>query len=68
MSAVAINPITLLLDIWDLLVDLTGFLYNFLFDEITLGSLTFRPIEVLGTLTVITLIIMKLVKDFIPVA
>ena len=41
-------------------------LWNWLFSEVTIGTYTFRPILAVGGGILITFIILKLIKEFIP--
>lgn len=60
------NPLLFLLDFFNILADFARILWVFLFDEVTLGTWTFRPVFVLGASTIIVLIIARLIKQFVP--
>lgn len=62
------GPLMLLYEFWGILVDGTTLLYNFLFQDITVIGITFKPFYVIGTAGLITLIIAKVIKEFVPVA
>ena len=60
------NPLLFLLDFFNILADFARVLWDFLFNEQTIGTWTFRPVFVLGASTIIVLIIARLVKQFVP--
>ena len=63
------NPITFLYDFFFYLINLVNTLWGFLWNDVTIGSLTFKPLYVIGAtggVTIIVLLIMKLIKEFIP--
>lgn len=60
------NPLTFLYDFFFTLADLVSYLYAFLFSEIKIGNWSFVPIYAVGAGTIITLIIAKLIKEFVP--
>ena len=60
------NPITYLYDFFFTLADMVSFLASFLFTQITIGTWTFTPIIALGGGMIITLLIAKLIKEFVP--
>lgn len=62
------NPVTFLYDFFFLLVDLVSWLYSFLFTEINLKIVKFTPIYAIGGGVIITLLIAKLIKEFVPIA
>lgn len=62
------NPINFLLDFIETLGQTANLLWDWLFEPITIGSWTFTPILAIGGGILITLLIAKLIKDFIPVA
>lgn len=62
------NPITFLYDFFFTLADMVQWLISFLFTEIKIGSISFTPVLALGGGVIITLLIAKLVKEFIPLA
>lgn len=68
MSNEIFNPLTFLFDFFYRLVDLVEWLYSFLFTEIQIGSIKFTPIFAIGGGVIITIIIAKLVKEFVPLA
>lgn len=61
-----VNPFNFLYNIFQLLVEMANILYNFLFQEITIGTVRFIPLFVIGGGVMITLIIMRLIKQFVP--
>jgi hypothetical protein len=65
-----LNPFEISIQLFDLLLEWSTALYNFLFTPITLNflltNITFTPFFAIATSLVVTLLIMKLVKDFIP--
>lgn len=60
------NPFDILLNFFNVLSSFATIIYNFLFQEITIGSWTFQPFFVLGTGVIVTLIIARIVKLVIP--
>lgn len=65
------NPITFLYDFYFKLVNFITTLWGFLNTEIKLGELTFTPLGIIGALggtTIVILLIMKLIKEYIPLA
>lgn len=60
------NIFLFLYDFFFTLKDFANFLYGFIFMEVTIGTYTFQPVVVLGGGIIVTFIILKLVKDFIP--
>lgn len=62
------NPLLLLYEFFGVLSDLARLLWGFLFDEITIGTWSFRPIYVLGTALIVVLIAARIVKQFVPLA
>lgn len=65
-----LNPFEISFELFDLLLEWSSALYNFLFTPITLNflltNITFTPFFAIATSLVVTLLVMKLVKDFIP--
>lgn len=59
---VQIDIYGILFDFFDLFLNLTGNLYNFLFNEITVLDFTFRPFFLIGSGVFITLIVLWLVN------
>lgn len=61
-----VNPFKFLYNIFNLLVSMATILYDFLFREITIGTFTFIPLFAIGGSVMITLIIARLIKQFVP--
>lgn len=61
-----INPITFLYDFIYELMKMSQNVWNWLFNEITIGVWTFRPILLVGGSMLLILIGAKLVKEFVP--
>lgn len=61
-----VNPFTFLYNIFQLLLKMANLLYEFLFKEITIGSFTFTPLFAIGGGVMITLIITRLIKQYVP--
>lgn len=59
------NIIIFLWDFFDVLGNFATLLYNFLFSPITIGTFTFTPILAIGGGVIITLITIKLIKEFV---
>lgn len=65
------NPLTFLYDFFFNLCNFVLNLWNFLTTDIKLGNITFTPLGVIGAMggtTIIVLIVMKLIKEYIPLA
>lgn len=60
------NPITFLYDFFFTLADMVSFISAFLFTPVTIGKFTFTPIIALGGGMIVTLLIAKLIKEFVP--
>lgn len=63
-----VNPFTFLYNVFDLLVNMATILYNFLFQEIEIGTIKVIPLFAIGGVIMITLIIARLIKQFVPLA
>lgn len=63
-----INPITFLLDFVYELMKMAQNVWNWLFDETTIGIWKFRPILIIGGSMLIILIVARLIKQFVPLA
>lgn len=61
-----INPITFLYDFIYELMKMAQNVWNWLFNEITIGVWTFRPILIIGGSMLLVLIGAKLIKEFVP--
>lgn len=61
-----VNPFSFLYNIFQLLSNMATILYDFLFQEITIGTFTFIPLFAIGGGVMITLIIARLIKQFVP--
>ena len=65
------NPLTFLYDFFFYLVNFVNTIWGFLWNDVTIGTLIFKPLYVIGAtggVTILVLWIMKLVKEFIPLA
>lgn len=63
------NPLTFLYDFFYYIANFVNGLWDFLWNDITIGNLTFKPLMVIGAtggVTIVVLIIMKLIKEFVP--
>lgn len=61
-----VNIFSFLLDFITTLGNTAQLLWEWLFDEVTIGVYTFRPILAVGGGLLITFLVLKLVKEFIP--
>lgn len=65
------NPLTFLYDFFFYLVNFVNTIWGFLWNDISIGNLTFKPLYVIGAtggVTILVLWIMKLIKEYIPLA
>lgn len=61
-----LNIFTFLLDFFNVLSSLAVNIWNFINTTIHIGDYSFKPVLVLGGGVFATLLILKLVKDFVP--
>lgn len=64
-----LNPLTFLYDFFYYLANLANGLWSFLWNDVTIGNFTFKPIAAIGAtvgVTVVTIIIVKLIKEIVP--
>ena len=62
------NVGTFIFEIFQKLLSAGSVIYSFLFSTVTVGDITFSPFAVLGGATLVTLIVLKFIKDFVPLA
>lgn len=63
------NPITFLYDFFFYLLNFVSMIWGFLWNDVKIGTLTFKPLAVIGAtggVTILVLWIMKLIKEYIP--
>lgn len=58
----------ILFNVFYMLIDLANNLYGFLFTEVTIGSVTFVPFYLIGSATLVTLLVLYLVSTIVPLA
>lgn len=61
-----INPITFLLDFVYELMKMAQNIWDWLFNEVTIGIWTFRPILIVGGSMLLVLLVARLIKQFVP--
>lgn len=61
-----INPITFLLDFVYELMKMAQNVWDWLFNEVTIGIWKFRPILLVGGSLLLVLIVARLIKQFVP--
>lgn len=61
-----INPITFLLDFFYELMKMAQSLWNWLFNPVSIGTWTFRPILIIGGSMLLILLGARLIKQFVP--
>jgi hypothetical protein len=62
-----INPIEILLNIWDMMQNLVSNLYDFLFTDATFLGYTFKPFYLIGSTVLIVLLVAYIVKLVTPI-
>lgn len=62
-----INPIEILLNIWDMIQSLVVNLYDFLFTDTTFLGYTFKPFYLIGSTVLIVLLVAYIVKLVTPI-
>lgn len=65
---IGLNVFNLIFYLFDMLLSMTSIIWSFLTQNIEIGSLNFTPLTLLGSGTLISLIILYLIKKFVPVA